>query len=63
MKRFRCLLRLLCLVVGGWLALFLAVNVVILLSGMAARGPGGTLGSTTTAGPTSRTCASWETGC
>ena len=40
MKRFRCLLRQLCLVVGGWLALFLAVNVVILLSGMAARWAG-----------------------
>jgi uncharacterized protein (TIGR01244 family) len=40
MKRMPRLLRPLCLVVGGWLALFLAVNLVIFLSGVAARWAG-----------------------
>jgi protein tyrosine phosphatase (PTP) superfamily phosphohydrolase (DUF442 family) len=40
MKRIPRLRRPLCLVVGGWLALFLAVNLVILLSGVAARWAG-----------------------
>jgi hypothetical protein len=39
-KRIPRPLRLLCLVAGGWLALFLAVNLVILLSGVAARWAG-----------------------
>jgi hypothetical protein len=40
MKRIPRALRSLCLVVGGWLALFLAVNLVILLSGVTARWAG-----------------------
>jgi protein tyrosine phosphatase (PTP) superfamily phosphohydrolase (DUF442 family) len=40
MKRIPRPLRPLCLVVGGWLGLFLVVNLVILLSGVAARWAG-----------------------
>lgn len=40
MKRMPRALRPLCLVAGGWLALFLAVNLVILLGGVAARWAG-----------------------
>ena len=40
MKRIPRSLRPFCLVVGGWLALFLAVNIVVLLIGMAARWAG-----------------------
>jgi protein tyrosine phosphatase (PTP) superfamily phosphohydrolase (DUF442 family) len=40
MKRIPRPLRLPCLIVGGWLALFLAVNLAILLSGVAARWAG-----------------------
>ena len=40
MKRIPRPLRPLCLVAGGWLALFLAVNLVIVLSGVAARWAG-----------------------
>ena len=40
MKRLPRPLRPLCLVAGSWLALFLAVNLVILLSGLAARWAG-----------------------
>ena len=39
-KRIPRPLRPLCLVVGGWLALFLAVNLVVVLIGVAARWAG-----------------------
>ena len=62
-KRIPRPLRSFCLVVGGWLALFLAVNLVVVLIGVAARWAGKDPRVHDDIGPTSGTCGWWATGC